>query len=802
LHVVTLTGLTPDTPYQFQVHASDSSGNSQVSSWMSFRTLLPPPDTTPPTVTITQPAGTVSGTVQIAATANDNVGVVGVQFKIDGAFFGPMDGTAPYGVAWDTRTAADGPHTITADAVDAMGNVGSASVQVTVNNTVPTGSPHYLEFDGANDYLEAGDSNALSFGNGAADTPLTFEMWIRPDALSGKYQLVSKWGETANQEYRLYIASNVIRLDLRDHSAQAVVSAYTTSSQAGLAGAWHHLAVTYDGRGGGTAAAGITIYVDGVAVPVTRINTAAYVAMENLGATLQIGRESAAWKQYDGGLDDLRLWNVARTLAQIQASRSIELAGTETGLVGYWRFNEGAGTTTGDGSPSGLTATLFNGVNWTAGGPLAPVGPDLTPPVITNIQTPNLTPTSVTVTFTTNETATGWVSYTAAPACPCTDLFGAGPTTAHTINLTGLTPQTTYQFQVKASDAAGNLRVGPNLSFQTPALPPDTTPPTVTITGPAAGNVMGVIQVTATAVDSTSAVAQVRFLIDGGTIATTLSPPYGTAWDTGTVPDGLHTVTVEAVDTFGNLGTASVIVNVRNTPVVTTPHFVEMDGVDDYVEIADGNAISFGNGASDTPFTIELWIRPDTMATKQQLVGKWGETSNQEYRLYTGGGTIRLDLRDNSTQATVSAYTGSVTALAGAWHHLAATYDGRGGATAAAGITIYIDGTAVALTRANSASYVAMENLGASLQVGHESTAWKQFDGGLDELRLWAVARSASQIQAARTTELTGAEVGLVGYWRFNEGSGTSSDDSSAGNLAATLNSGAFFGAGGPLTTP
>jgi hypothetical protein len=312
----------------------------------------------------------VSGTVQIAATASDNVGVVGVQFRIDGALYGAMDGTAPYGIGWDTRTAVDGPHTITADAVDAMGNLGSAAVQVTVNNAPPTTSPYHLQFDGANDYVEIADGNALSFGNGVADTPLTFEMWIRPDVLSGKYQLLSKWGETANQEYRLYIAANVIRLDLRDQSAQATISAYTSSSQAGLAGAWHHLAVSYDGRGGSTAAAGITIYIDGVAVPLTRSNNAAYVAMENLGATLQVGRESAAWKQYDGGLDELRLWAVARTAAQIQAARTTELSGAEPGLVGYWRFNEGSGASSDDSSAGSLVATLNSGAFFGAGGPL------------------------------------------------------------------------------------------------------------------------------------------------------------------------------------------------------------------------------------------------------------------------------------------------------------------------------------------------------------------------------------------------------------------------------------------------
>ena len=197
------------------------------------------------------------------------------------------------------------------------------------------------------------------------------EAWFRPDSV-GRHQLLGKWGESTNQEYRLHLASGVIRLDLRDQSAQASVSAYTTGSQQALVGSWHHLAVTYDGRGGATAAQGITIYIDGAAVPLTRINHAAYVAMENLTGPLQIGRESPQWKQYDGGLDEIRLWNVVRTASEIQAYRTTELTGVEAGLVAYWKLNEGTGTTAADATPTGQTVTLLNGSTWVAGSPPIP----------------------------------------------------------------------------------------------------------------------------------------------------------------------------------------------------------------------------------------------------------------------------------------------------------------------------------------------------------------------------------------------------------------------------------------------
>ena len=111
--------------------------------------IAPSSDTTPPTVSLSAPANgaTVSGTaVTVSATASDNVGVAGVQFKLDGANLGAEDTTSPYSVSWDTTKATNGSHTLTAVARDAAGNSAtSASRTVTVSNapadtTPPTGS--------------------------------------------------------------------------------------------------------------------------------------------------------------------------------------------------------------------------------------------------------------------------------------------------------------------------------------------------------------------------------------------------------------------------------------------------------------------------------------------------------------------------------------------------------------------------------------------------------------------------------------------------------------------------------------
>jgi hypothetical protein len=95
----------------------------------------PPPDVAPPTVALLKPpAGTVAGTIDVEATASDDRGVVGVQFKRDGVLL-TDDTTSPYSTTWNTTNVPDGTHTLTATARDAAGKTATASRTVTTENT-------------------------------------------------------------------------------------------------------------------------------------------------------------------------------------------------------------------------------------------------------------------------------------------------------------------------------------------------------------------------------------------------------------------------------------------------------------------------------------------------------------------------------------------------------------------------------------------------------------------------------------------------------------------------------------------
>ncbi len=129
------TGLAAGATYSYRVRAVDAAGN--LGAYSPVATATTQADTTAPTVSVTAPTGgaTVTGTITISATASDNVGVVGVQFLLDGTTpIGSEDTSSPYSVSWNTSTVATGQHTLSARARDAAGN-STTSSSITVNVT-------------------------------------------------------------------------------------------------------------------------------------------------------------------------------------------------------------------------------------------------------------------------------------------------------------------------------------------------------------------------------------------------------------------------------------------------------------------------------------------------------------------------------------------------------------------------------------------------------------------------------------------------------------------------------------------
>ena len=340
-HSQNLTALAPGTLYHYQVTSRDGAGNVSVSTDRVFTTVTS--DTSGPTVGVTAPTAgaTLSGIATLTASATDNVGVSGVQFLVDGVPIGLEDTAAPFSGPWTTTAVSDGSHVITAVARDASGNTTtSAPVTVTVRNAVATGglvaaynfnegsgatvsdrsgngnagsifqavwnttgrTGGSLTFDGANDYVSIADSASLDLTTG-----MTVEAWVYQTKTSGWNTVLLKenGGDLA---YGVYSRNTANRPSAWIRGAGQTTSTSAAGTTALTRNAWRHLAATFDGTT-------LRFYVDGVQVGSQPFSGSIAVST----GPLKLGG-NAVWGEYFGGrIDDVRIYNRALTVQQIQA---------------------------------------------------------------------------------------------------------------------------------------------------------------------------------------------------------------------------------------------------------------------------------------------------------------------------------------------------------------------------------------------------------------------------------------------------------------------------------------------------
>ncbi len=191
---------------------------------------------------------------------------------------------------------------------------------------------------------------------------------------------------------------------------------------------------------------------------------------------------------------------------------------------------------------------------------------------------------------------------------------------------------------------------------------------------------------------------------------------------------------------------------------------MQFDGVSNRIEFID-SALRFPTNA----ITVEFWMK--TSATTNAGTPVSYAVSNNDNELFI------FDDRDFQC-----AIKGNRTALAGisatngVWHHMALTWTNSGA------LRFYKDGVAV-ITTNNFVTNLQLTR-GGTLEIGQEQDVvggnfqlFQAYSGLLDELRIWRVVRSQSEIATNRFRSLTGGEAGLIGYYRMNEGSGTASQN-------------------------
>jgi hypothetical protein len=304
-------------------------------------TPTPTTDTTPPTVSVSTPINnsTVTDSVLISANASDNVRVEKVEFYIDGNLTHTRS-TIPWQYNWVVQNLpSNSAHTILAKAYDAANNIGSSAiVNVTVNKTVRA-----LQFNGTTDYVRLPSSTSLtSFG-----TQMTLEAWVKVNAYGLGGAILNSGNEN---EYAFSVRTDG-KLGVTLVFINPQVNHEFISKTALALNTWYHVAFTYNGSIESILINGV---VDTSFASSGTINTSQYVENISIGA-YSYNNHTQHGTFLNGVLDEVRIWNLSRTPSQIQAAMYAELAGSEAGLMGYWKFNGDAL----DASLNGNHGTIF-----------------------------------------------------------------------------------------------------------------------------------------------------------------------------------------------------------------------------------------------------------------------------------------------------------------------------------------------------------------------------------------------------------------------------------------------------------
>ena len=646
-------------------------------------------DTTAPTVSITSPASgvTVRGDLNIAATAADNVGVVGVQFKIDGANLGAEDTTAPYGMAWNTTTATNGSHALTAVARDAAGNTAtSATVTMTVDNSAPAitiSSPVagsivtgaitatanasdnigvvgvQFKVDGANlgtedtvtPYAVSWNTTAATNGahsvtavarDAAGNTTTSSNVAVTVDNAAPAVAITSPAAGNvsgtitvaANASDNIAVAGVQFTLDGALLGAEDTVSPYEVSWDTNSAtGGSHSLAAIARDSAGNTstsAAVAVTVLndstppsvsitspVNGATVTGTVAITASasddvgvsgvqfFVDGAALGAEDATAPYEASWDASAAAAGSHALTAVARdaaghtttsaavavtvgeqgggqTVTRLEDTHpDIVYAPSSSWLLGFTGTYGWSGGSTSLGFVAGGRATLTftgTGVSWIGfRGPQAGIANVyLDGALVATVDEYDPTATAQLPLY----TASGLANGTHAISIEVT----------HTKN----DASSDYFVVVDAFDITTQG-----------GTPSDTAAPTVSVTSPVEGaTVSASVTLSATASDDIG-VTRVRFYVDGNPFGDEdTTAPYEIAWNTSTVANGAHTVMAQARDAAGNTGLSTIVhVTVSNTEPPPPPPPPPGGNV----RLEDGNTAITYHGAWNVGNTSRPW---------------------------------------------------------------------------------------------------------------------------------------------------------------------------------------------------
>jgi len=228
---------------------------------------------------------------------------------------------------------------------------------------------------------------------------------------------------------------------------------------------------------------------------------------------------------------------------------------------------------------------------------------------------------------------------------------------------------------------------------------------------------------------------------------------------------------------------------------------VKFDGSNDYVSVPYSSDFDMSSN-----FTVEFWFSPtetwdsttavanNAILSRSSDAGNYFSNSDWAFFLFNGVGSAD----DDDGRMRFGTYGGNIQTQTdewtdGQWYHIAVAF------TSSTNATIYVNGVADNYNSDyNPGTVDGTENNPLEIGRGEFDTAVTSpgyFPGRVDEVRIWDDVRTASEIQENMFKQvIPSSEVNLVGYWKLNENTGTSTFDETTNNNDGTLT-------GGPIWT-
>lgn len=643
-----------------------------------------------------------------------------------------------------------------------------------------------MPYENDRSYADCGNNTLFNItGN-----QITLEAWVNPARYNGG--IFQKENVALDGGYRMYINSQgQLCFGLYIGGSWSEVK---TASGILPINSWSHICGTYNGTTQ-------SIYISGVLV--ASKSTTGNITSSSVN--LFIGRDhSTNYESYEGLIDEMAIWSTARIQTQIVSDMNLNLAGSETGLVAYYKCENNLN----DATPNAINATIINneyGTRYQTSNTDSEIDGYVIQASNTNSFPALVNGTDVTndLDLTDNvgivkvaqgvQKDSSWINANATQ----TYYFRIVPyvnkgseiiyNTAETIPMISIKPApTNHVTNFTASGVNGNIILNwtDAIGVQIPdgyVILASTSP---SITAPVNGTEIGIDNNLADGAGAVTVLPGVQAysvwtgFVSGTTYYFNIYPytnsgaaiKYKT---NGTVPQVNGKIMIYGEPTNQATGLAASnngLLTLKWNDAQGIPSLMSnalnLDRSDDYITCTGSQ--------NPAVFTAEVWYSTSSTADIA-MVSTLSEVAGTGFEIHSYQGKPVVTLRNAGNWLDIM----SPTALpANSWNHIALTYDGT---TA----KLYVNGQLMKSNALAAASYIKGTS---ALILGSRASGGLNYSGSIDEVRMWTIARTQAEIQNSMYSELAGNESGLLSYYKFNQGTAGGTNTGITSLIDATTN--------------